>query len=122
LDIELSKCPDIRMRGYRLFVYTKEAFFLVDRSRDELWGQFFRFDTQVRAGVFLCLMLAVYLLNGIVSVSDFRNNVDTRLLQNLVDLLLYVELRHCIQQLSITLSFRHIISSVSYYTNKDAYI
>jgi hypothetical protein len=110
------------MRGYRLFVYTKEAFFLVDRSRDELWGQFFRFDTQVRAGVFLCLMLAVYLLNGIVSVSDFRNNVDTRLLQNLVDLLLYVELRHCIQQLSITLSFRHIISSVSYYTNKDAYI
>lgn len=25
LDIELSKCPDIRIRGYRLFVYTKEA-------------------------------------------------------------------------------------------------
>lgn len=41
LDIELPKCPDIRMRGYRLFVYTKEAFFLVNSSRDELWSQFF---------------------------------------------------------------------------------
>ena len=41
LDIELSKSLDICLHGYQLFVYTKEAFFLVNRSRDELWGQFF---------------------------------------------------------------------------------
>ena len=67
-------------------------------------------------------MLSVNILNSIISILDFRNNVDTRLLQNHVDILLYVALRRGIQQLSFTLSFRRIILSVSYCTNKDAYI